>query len=316
MGIASKKKKDRVGSPTYYVSDIYPLHNLLAAARQMSESSLRVAQYIIENPQSVASMSIGELAKAASSNKSAVVRVSKLSGYAGYRGLRAALIENKGVMRGAEMAGHRASGVERADDFVNLARAVVRTNIEVAQDTLTLLDEGALLRAVDFILRAKHVFLVGFGASTPVVQDAYQRLLGLDVPSSTCSDAHILANIVENAGPDDLLFCFSYGGAGREIVEALKTARRRNAPTITLTTAPKSAAVGLSDVTLISAVRRTPRAFDSGAARVSQLVIIDVISAIIALKKSHEPGEATERFERAIGESGFEAEDANTESTP
>ncbi len=47
----------------------------------MSESSLRVAQYIAENPLRVASMSIGELAAAAASNKAAVVRVSKLGGY-------------------------------------------------------------------------------------------------------------------------------------------------------------------------------------------------------------------------------------------
>ena len=53
----------------------------------MSESALRVAQYIAENPQRVASMSIGELAAAARSNKSAVVRVSKLSGYKGYRAI-------------------------------------------------------------------------------------------------------------------------------------------------------------------------------------------------------------------------------------
>lgn len=82
---------------TSYVSDIYPLHNLLAAARHMSESTLRVANYIMENPHRMASMSIGELAEATSSNKSAVVLVSKLSGYAGYRGLRAALIENKRI---------------------------------------------------------------------------------------------------------------------------------------------------------------------------------------------------------------------------
>jgi RpiR family carbohydrate utilization transcriptional regulator len=311
-----KRNKNRVVSPTYYVSDIYPLHNLLAAAHLMSESALRVANYIIENPQGVASMSIGDLAKATSSNKSAVVRVSKLSGYTGYRGLRAALIENKGVMRGAEMMGDRPSRVGEADNFVNLARAVVKINIEVAQDTLTLLDEGSLLRAVESILRAKHVFLVGFGASTPVVQDAYQRLLGLDVPSSTCTDAHNLANIVENAGPEDLLFCISHSGAGREIVEALKTARRRNAPTITLTSAPKSTAVELSDVSLISAVRRRPSTTDSGATRVAQLVIVDVICAIIALNKSHGSGGATERIAGTIGKVERKRGDSNAKKWP
>jgi len=246
----------------------------------MSESSLRVAKYIVENSQRVASMSIGELAKATGSNKTAVVRVSKLSGYQGYRGLRAALIEHRGVLRGAELVGFDLpSGAEGVDNLLNLAREVVKINIEVLQDTLNLLDERTLLRAANTILCAKHVFLVGFGTSSPVVQDAYQRFLRLQVPSSTCSDAHVLASIVVTMGPDDLLFCISYSGASRDIIEALETAKRRKAPTITLTSVPRSASAQLSDTVLICAVRRTPQI----AARVAQLVVIDIICAIIAL---------------------------------
>ena len=106
------------------VAEIYPLHNLLSASHQMSESSLKVAKFIVENPKRVASMSIGEVAKATGSNKTAVVRVSKLSGYKGYRALRVALIENRGVLRGAELIGRDLpwSGVEGADSLPSLAR--------------------------------------------------------------------------------------------------------------------------------------------------------------------------------------------------
>ena len=100
---ALKRKRDRPASSPYYVGSIYPLRNLLSASHLMSESAFRVAKYITENPDRAASMSIGELAAATGSNKAAVVRVSKLSGYEGYRGLRAALIEHKGVMRAADL---------------------------------------------------------------------------------------------------------------------------------------------------------------------------------------------------------------------
>jgi DNA-binding MurR/RpiR family transcriptional regulator len=242
-------------------------------------------------------MSIGELAKATRSNKTGVVRVSKLSGYKGYRGLRAALIENRGVLRGAELIGVDVpSRVEGADNLLNLAREVVKINIEVLQDTLTLLDEGTLLRAANTILRAKHVFLVGFGTSAPVIQDSYQRFLRLQVPSSICSDAHVLASIVVNMGSDDLLFCISYSGASRDIIEALETAKRRKIPTVTLTSVPKSAAAELSNTVLISAVRRTPRAAESVAARVAQFVVIDIICAIIALRKKSDQNAPNERI--------------------
>ena len=277
-------------SSNYCVAEIYPLQNLLSASIHMSESSFRVAKYIVDNPKRVASMSIAELAKATGSNKTAVVRVSKLSGYQGYRGLRIALIENRGLMRGAELIGIDLpwSGVAGADNLLNLAREVVKINIEALQDTLTLLDEGTLLHAVDTILSAKHVFLIGFGTSAPVIQDAYQRFLRLQVPASICSDAHVLASIIVNMRLDDLLFCISYSGTSRDIIEALEAAQRRKISTITLTSVPKSAAAELSDTVLISALRRTPQTTESVAARVAQFVVIDIICAIIALRKESE----------------------------
>jgi hypothetical protein len=82
----------------------------------------------------------------------------------------------------------------------------------------------------------------------------------------------------------------------RDIIEELETARQRKTPTITLTSVPRSAAAELSDTVLISAVRRTPLTVESVAARVAQLVVIDIICAIIALRKKSELDESTERI--------------------
>jgi RpiR family transcriptional regulator, carbohydrate utilization regulator len=261
----------------------------------MSESSLRVARYITENPERVASMSIGELARATGSNKSAVVRVSKLSGYEGYRGLRNALLENKGVMRAANLiAFDLPSGAHRSDHSLTLPREVVKENIEVLQDTLTLLDEGTLLGAVNAILSAKHVFLIGFGTTAPLVQDAYQRFLRLQIPSSICSDVQILAKIVANTGPDDLIFFILCGETSRETIEALRVAKERQTPTIMLTSVSRSAAAKLSDTVLISAVRRSPQTLESVAENIAQLVVIGVLCAIIATRKEGELGRQNE----------------------
>jgi DNA-binding MurR/RpiR family transcriptional regulator len=281
-----ERKRGRPVSSPSYVAGIYPLRNLLSASHQMSESAFRVAKYITENPERAASMSIGELAAATGSNKAAVVRVSKLSGYQGYRGLRAALIENKGVMRAADLIAFDLSfSAHKSDQSLPPARQVVKETIEVLQDTLTLLDEGSLLGAVNAILDAKHVFLIGFGTNAPLVQDAYQRYLRLQVPSSICSEVEIFAKIVANTGPDDLIFCISLGEGCRETIEALQIAKERKIPTVILTSVSRSAAAKLSDIVLTSAVRRSPQTVDSVAENVAQLVVIGVICAIIALRK-------------------------------
>jgi RpiR family transcriptional regulator, carbohydrate utilization regulator len=214
------------------------------------------------------------------------VRVSKLSGYEGYRALRAALIENKGVMRAADLiAFDLPSSPHESNQFLMLAREVIKENIEVLQDTLALLNEETLLGAVKAILSAQHVFLIGFGSAAALVQDAYQRFLRLQVPSSICSDVQIFAKIVANTGPDDLIFCISLGEGCRETIEALQIAKERKIPTIILTSESRSAAAKLSDTVLTSAVRRSPQNVDSVAENVAQLVVIGVICAIIAVRK-------------------------------
>jgi DNA-binding MurR/RpiR family transcriptional regulator len=275
---------------THSVAEIYPLRNLLAAISGMSEKSLRVAEYILENPQLVASMSIGELAEATSSNKSLVVRVCKLSGYRGYRELRAALIENRGILRGADLIGLEFPSSGGGDGgLLSLAREMVKMNAEVLQDSLALLDEITLRRAIDKVLASKRVLLAGFGSSGPVVLDAHQRFVKLQIPSAVCSDARLLTRIVGNMGIEETLFCISYTGASQQIVEALETAKRRRTPRIVLTSTPGSAAANLSDIVLVSAVQRHPGGAENVAARIAQFVVIDIICAAMSLQKKSTP---------------------------
>lgn len=282
-------------------TDLHPLQQVMSAVSDMPESCRAVARYILDNPQRVASFSIGELARLTRSNKTAVVRVCQLSGYRGYRELRAALLENRGLVRGAELLGFDVPpDADVSDDRLHVAREVIKINLEVLQETLTLLDKAALESSADRILAARHVFLTGFGSSAPVAQDTYQRFLRLQISSSACADPHILASIAANISPSDLLFCVTYSGETRDIIEALETARQRQAATITLTSVPRSSAARLSDVVLLSAASRKARAGETVASRVAQLAVVDVITAIIALRKKGELRGGSERIEQEL----------------
>ena len=103
----------------------------MAAAGEMSEACLKVATFIIDNPRLVSSMSIGELARATESSQTMIVRVSKLSGYPGYRQLRVALIEYSGAIRGANLIRvDPTSDPNKAGTFSVLSREIVRVAIE------------------------------------------------------------------------------------------------------------------------------------------------------------------------------------------
>ena len=282
-------QRRRIMPPSNSAAGIYPLHNLMAAAGEMSEACLKVANFIIDNPRLVSSMSIGELAKATESSQTMIVRVAKLSGYLGYRELRAALIEYTGAIRGANLIRvDPPRDPSKAETFSVLSREIVRVTIEALQDTLRISEERSMDRAVVAILRARRVLLVGFGRSAIVAQDACFQFLRVQIPSFYCPDADVLASIIAGSGPDDVLFCVCYFGTNRDIVEALKNARRRETPTILLTSMPRSPAAEASDITLVSAMRRAPRSGESVAVRVAQVVMMDIICEMVILKKGNE----------------------------
>jgi DNA-binding MurR/RpiR family transcriptional regulator len=82
-----------------------------------------------------------------------------------------------------------------------------------------------------------------------------------------------------------------------------------------MTSLPKSAAAEFSDTVLVSAVRRTPRTTETVAARVAQFVIIDIICAIIALRKKSELGKSTERLAAELESGGFSQRKGRDEKT-
>jgi RpiR family transcriptional regulator, carbohydrate utilization regulator len=289
-------------SPTFdHTIGPHPVHSVLSAINRMPESCRVVARYIIDNPRRVASLSIDELADVTGSNKTTVVRVCKLSGYKGYRELRSSLLENRGLIRGAELLGFDVpDNAAPTDDTVHIAREVIKINLEVLRETLTLLEGVELRTAVASILRARQVFLVGFGSSGPVAQDAYQRFVRLQIPCSVCTDSHVLAVIAANLKATDVLLSITYSGQTRDIVEAQETAHARGATNITLTSAPDSTSAGLSDIVIVSAARRRPFAAETVASRVAQLAVVDVLSTLLALNRKGALRGSSERIEEEL----------------
>src|SRR5262249_14798406 len=166
--------------------------------------------------------------------------------------------------------------------------------------TPQLLDEQSLERVVEALLKATEVYLVGFGSSTPIALDLYQRLLRLGVRAGACSDPHILTVITTNLERTAVLFGITYSGQSRDLVDALKAAKARKATTIVLTSNGGATAARLADILLISAVHPEMAARETVATRISQLAIVDVLCTALALKRRKDNAGESDPFEKEI----------------
>lgn len=260
---------------------------LVAASRSPDRTMAALSQWIIDNQSRVLGLSISSLAQQTEVSETTVFRFCKLLGLKGYKELRLALAESRGLALGAQLAGGTASASPADDDdpMALVMRRVVEVNSEQLLKTMSLVSLSALREAVNCLLNANHIHLVGFGSSAPVAFDAYQRLLCLGLTASAHSDPHVLAAITASARPGALFFGVSCSGRTRDLIEAFETVGARGLKRIVITSDDKSPVTKVADIVLVSAVRRSPIAREQIATRISQLAIVEMLC--VALAQSH-----------------------------
>jgi DNA-binding MurR/RpiR family transcriptional regulator len=265
-----QKKKNLSGRPATDARDVAIdiFQKLVAAARSPDRTMAALSQWIIDHQGQVASLSISSLAEKTDVSETTVFRFCKLLGLNGYKDLRLALAESRGLALGAQLAEAPATAKNgKEDPLAAVMRRVIEVNSEQLLKTMSLVSLAALDEAITALLAADHIHLVGFGSSAPVAFDAYQRFLCLGLTASAHSDPHVLAAVTANARPGAVFFGITCSGRTRDLIEAFE-----NAP-----------ATKVADTVLISAVRRSPVAREVIATRISQLAIVEMICVALAL---------------------------------
>jgi DNA-binding MurR/RpiR family transcriptional regulator len=145
--------------------------------------------------------------------------------------------------------------------------------------------------AISMLMKAKNVHFCGVGASNIVAQDAQQKLIRINKGATAFTDMHLVATLIANAQPDDVLFAISFSGETKEIVNVMKLARERGVKTIGLTHFGQTTVSSLSDVSLhTSFSNEAPFRSAATSSRLAQLYMIDILFL----------GMATEQYDETV----------------
>ncbi|WP_176797729.1 MurR/RpiR family transcriptional regulator [Ruegeria halocynthiae] len=249
-----------------------------------------LSQWILDNQAQATGLTISSLAQQTGVSETTVFRFCKMLGLKGYKDLRFALAEGRGLALGTQLAGTGAEGPDPKDHRMSsIMRRVIDVNTEQLLKTASLVPLDALQQASDLIVAANHIHLVGFGSSAPVAFDAYQRFLALGLTASAHSDPHILAAVTATVRPGALFLGISCSGLTRDITDTFESAGTRGLKRIAITSNPNSPVAAGADVVLVSAVRRSPVSMDVISTRISQLSIIEMICVALAENYAADP---------------------------
>ena len=246
------------------------LERIRASYYQLTATEKKVADYVLAQPEQVKFMSITQLADecgTADATISRFCRSLKLKGFNAFK---------------IELARHTTAAAAQSDhhDTETLsgrARQAGRESADAIAQTLDLMEPKQVERAVEMIETASRVICIGSGGSMLLASTFAHLFSSVTGKFQSISDSHMQMSAVATMGKDDIIILFSYSGATNAGLQILELARQRGIRSILVTRFNKSPAAALADVVLRCGSNEGPFQAGSVAAKVAQLIVMDVL---------------------------------------
>lgn len=243
----------------------------------LTRSGRKVADYIYANKHEAQYMSITALAEECGVAEATIFRFCQSLGYSGYNEFKLGLAKASGGVSFSDENMGAYEKITPEDSLIDLCKKLYTVNVSALGETLAQVDDDAVARAVQYFSDAHRVYCFGQGGSLVMAMEAWARFATVAPQFQYIEDSHMQAMAASLAAPSDVILFFSYSGATKDMLDAIKPARARGAKIVLVTHFKKSPAAALADVILLCGSKEGPLQSGSVAAKMALLFIIDIL---------------------------------------
>ena len=201
---------------------------------KMSKGHKAVAAYISDHYEQAVFMTAARLGETVGVSESTVVRFASALGYGGYPEFQKALeewVRNK--LNSVQKMGARYGKSTQS----KILHSVLESDIEKLRDTIVNLDAAAFDAAVDMILEARNVYIVGVRSCEPLADFLHfylNMIRGNIILVKTTSVTEIFEQMIR-IDEEDAVIGISFPRYSMRTLKAMEFANDRNARVITIT---------------------------------------------------------------------------------
>ena len=264
---------------------------------KMSKGQRRLADYVRQNYDKAVFLTAAKLGETVGVSESTVVRFAIQLGYNGYPGFQKAL---------EELVRTRLNSIQRMEVTYGritqseILETVLQSDIDKIKQTLAVIDHKAFNLAIDTILNARKIYVIGIRSCAPLASffSFYLNLVCDNVtPVTTNSSSEIFEQLIR-IGEEDVIIGISFPRYSMRTLKALEFASNRKAKVITLTDSIHSPMNLYSSCNLIA---RSDMAsiVDS---LVAPLSVVNALVVALCMKKQKEVVSTLETLEKIWGE--------------
>lgn len=261
----------------------------------MSKAEHRVAEYIVNNPDEVIHMTVSELADIAKVSNATVIRTCQRIGSGNYQDLKITLAQE--IVTPMQSINEELSF---DDNPATILDKVFNTERQALEYTRNNIDMNELLRAMEALLNARTIHVLGLGNSHAIAQDLEHKLMRLGLNAVMRSDVHMDIISATFLKPGDVMFAISYSGSTMDVINAAKIAKQNGATVISLTNVGRSPLYDMADIHLCTSASESKYRVVALSSRIAQMAIVDTLYTMIAMKKPDAVA-GFHKLEKALG---------------
>jgi DNA-binding MurR/RpiR family transcriptional regulator len=207
-----------------------------------------------------------------------IIRFSKNLGFKGFADMKFHIEKDQLIISKRDV------GITQ-DDTINAVKQKVLYFDQTALEKCVLNVDNKMLEQIsDAVTKAGKVYVIGCGAASGIAQAGAALFMSLGIMAFSVGDAMLQLRSAAFLQPNDTLFALSYSGYSKEVGDAMMFAKEAGA-TVVLITSYKNSLLGkYADYELYTMVRNQSNSINYAATSIAQLMMLQIIQAIIQQK--------------------------------
>ena len=185
----------------------------------------------------------------------------------------------------------------RERNISELSRRVKGTYERLLNEEFQQLEEEKVKKVSEMLGKAEKVYVCGRGSSGFAAWEFYLRFMRLGLEVQALTDPQVISMIAAVSGPETLVIGISLSGHTEEILEALTTAKSRNASAVLITSDRDTAMKSVCDEVLLVAGDRN---MDTGTEISPQFPILMLMDVLYMYYLKNDTKEKTRRLNETL----------------
>ncbi|MDQ1143973.1 DNA-binding MurR/RpiR family transcriptional regulator [Bacillus sp. SORGH_AS 510] len=219
------------------------LHGIACTMGKFTSSEADLAKYIIENPDEASQLSISQIAKKIHISPATITRFCQKISFSGFNEFKHELkryidLRNKPTTT---------SDIKEIDYFSNL----YQNHLEIIETTFQKMTYTDIQQAVSLLNEAQKVHVYGIGNSGIAAQEFKWKFFRIGVQVDSITDPHQAVMDAALCTDKSLVLGISVSGKTKEVIDAVKIAKKQGAKILAITSDKKSELSQLADYTLL-----------------------------------------------------------------